>query len=87
MQEGLKRMAARPTREDLDHFRAVSPIAHVGAVQAAMLFMLGAKDRRWPPLPAGSRGIACAGGSPASRVNVPTLPLFAGSVCQRLSRS
>lgn len=63
-QEGLKRMAARPTREDLDRFRAVSPIAHVERVQAAMLFMLGAKDRRCPSLPASFRGAACAEGGP-----------------------
>lgn len=39
-------MAARPSAEDLERFRAVSPIAHAHAVKAAMLFMLGAKDRR-----------------------------------------
>jgi hypothetical protein len=40
-------MAARPAAEDLDHFRSVSPVAHVDKVTASLLFLLGAKDRRW----------------------------------------
>ena len=40
-------MAVKPSAEDLERFEEVSPIAHVGAVTAPLLFMLGAKDRRW----------------------------------------
>ena len=48
-QEGKRRMAARPTAEDLEHFRSVSPIAHAEKVTAPLLFLLGAKDRRCAP--------------------------------------
>ena len=41
-------MQARPSPEDLARFHAISPISHVDAVQAPMLFMLGSKDRRVP---------------------------------------
>ena len=44
-------MAVKPSAEDLQRFREVSPIAHVGAVTAPLLFMLGAKDRRWGATP------------------------------------
>ena len=46
MQEGKKRMAARPSKEDLECFMAHSPIAHVHNVTAALCFMFGAQDRR-----------------------------------------
>ena len=36
----------QPTPDQLARFREVSPIAHVDRVQAPLLFMLGAKDRR-----------------------------------------
>ena len=39
-------MKASPNAEDLARFRAMSPIAHVDAVTAPLLFMLGAKDQR-----------------------------------------
>ena len=45
-QEGRRRIKASPDAEDLARFRAVSPIAHVDAVTAPLLFMLGAKDQR-----------------------------------------
>ena len=46
-QEGAARMAVKPSPEDLERFEEVSPIAHVAAVTAPLLFMLGARDRRW----------------------------------------
>ena len=39
-----------PTPDQLARFREVSPIAHVDKVQAPLLFMLGAKDRRYETL-------------------------------------
>lgn len=48
MQEGLERMRVKPTTQDLERFREVSPIAHVDKVTAPLMFMLGAKDRRVP---------------------------------------
>jgi len=45
-QEGRRRIKASPDAEDLARFRAMSPIAHVDAVTAPLLFMLGAKDQR-----------------------------------------
>ena len=48
MQEGLKRMRVKPTTQDLERFRKVSPIAHVDKVSTPLMFMLGAKDRRVP---------------------------------------
>jgi hypothetical protein len=42
-------MAARPTAEDLERFRSVSPVAHADKVAAPLLFLLGAKDRRCAP--------------------------------------
>jgi dipeptidyl aminopeptidase/acylaminoacyl peptidase len=39
-------MTTQPSPDQLARFRAVSPISHVGKVQAPLLFMLGAKDRR-----------------------------------------
>jgi dipeptidyl aminopeptidase/acylaminoacyl peptidase len=46
-QEGRRRMKASPDAEDLARFRAISPIAHVDAVTAPLLFLLGAKDQRY----------------------------------------
>eukprot|EP00208_Stichococcus_sp_RCC1054_P004576 CAMPEP_0206148488 /NCGR_PEP_ID=MMETSP1473-20131121/36760_1 /ASSEMBLY_ACC=CAM_ASM_001109 /TAXON_ID=1461547 /ORGANISM="Stichococcus sp, Strain RCC1054" /LENGTH=792 /DNA_ID=CAMNT_0053545837 /DNA_START=314 /DNA_END=2692 /DNA_ORIENTATION=- len=71
-QEGQKRMAARPSAEDLERFRAVSPIAHAHAVKAAMLFMLGAKDRRVPLTDAQLyvRALAARGDAPEARTIV-----------------
>ena len=53
-QEGLKRAAVKPSAEDIERFRQVSPIAHVDRVKAPLLFMLGAKDRRCAHVPAGA---------------------------------
>ena len=44
LQEG---MTVQPTPDQLARFHEVSPIAHVDKVQAPLLFMLGAKDRRY----------------------------------------
>lgn len=41
-------MRVKPTKEDLERFKQVSPIAHVDSVKAPLMFMLGAKDRRVP---------------------------------------
>lgn len=43
-----------PSAEALAALRAVSPIAHIDAVRAPVLMLLGAKDRRVPP----SNGLA-----------------------------
>ena len=51
MQEGRRRMAARPTQDDLLRFRSVSPVAHVDKVSVPLLFILGGKDRRRALLP------------------------------------
>ena len=48
LQEGLKRMQVKPTTQDLQRWREVSPIAHIDKVQAPLFFMLGAKDMRVP---------------------------------------
>lgn len=40
-------MRVQPTPDQLARFREVSPIAHIDNVQAPLLFMLGAKDRRY----------------------------------------
>ena len=48
LQEGLKRMQVKPTTQDLQSWREVSPIAHVDEVKAPLFFMLGAKDMRVP---------------------------------------
>ncbi|GBF91528.1 hypothetical protein Rsub_04268 [Raphidocelis subcapitata] len=47
-EEGRRRYRPDPTPEDLAHFAASSPIAHVAKVRAPLAFMLGAKDRRIP---------------------------------------
>ncbi len=39
-------MTTQPTADQLARFRTVSPISHMDRVQAPLLFMLGAKDRR-----------------------------------------
>lgn len=48
MQEAKKRMAARPTIDDLTRFKEVSPISVLHQVKAPVLLLLGAKDRRVP---------------------------------------
>ena len=45
-----------PSAETLAAMRAISPIAHIDAVRAPVLMLLGAKDRRVPP----SNGLAYA---------------------------
>ncbi len=45
--EGMARVSQQPTGEDMERFRAVSPVKHVGRIKAAMLFLLGAKDERY----------------------------------------
>ncbi|KAK9803410.1 hypothetical protein WJX72_008476 [[Myrmecia] bisecta] len=52
VKEGIKRMRARPSAEDLARFLEVSPVAHARNVKAPMFFMLGAKDRRVPMIDA-----------------------------------
>jgi acylaminoacyl-peptidase len=47
-EEGLRRARSRPTTEDLARMAAVSPIAHVDAVDCPVMLMLGSKDRRVP---------------------------------------
>ena len=47
--DGKARARPDPTPADLAAFRAVSPIALVGAVTAPMLFLLGGGDKRVPP--------------------------------------
>ncbi len=48
LQEAKRRMAARPTIEDLARFKEVSPISVLHQVKAPVLLLLGAKDRRVP---------------------------------------
>ncbi|KAF6224683.1 hypothetical protein HO173_012924 [Letharia columbiana] len=46
--EGMRRMQVKPSPEDLQRWREVSPIAHADKVTAPLFFMLGAKDQRVP---------------------------------------
>jgi len=46
--KGKRCAASLPSAEDLQRFTEVSPVAHVGAVKAPLLMMLGACDRRVP---------------------------------------
>ncbi|KAK9836232.1 hypothetical protein WJX84_008783 [Apatococcus fuscideae] len=48
VQEAKKRMAARPSMEDLARFKEVSPSSFLANVRAPLLLLLGAKDRRVP---------------------------------------
>ena len=48
VQEGMRRMQVKPSPEDLQRWREVSPIAHADKVTAPLFFMLGAKDQRVP---------------------------------------
>ena len=41
-------MQVKPTMEDLQRWREVSPITHADKVKAPLFFMLGAKDMRVP---------------------------------------
>ncbi|EIE20682.1 alpha/beta-hydrolase [Coccomyxa subellipsoidea C-169] len=68
--DGLKRAAVKPTAEDIERFRQVSPIAHVDKVTAPLLFMLGAKDRRVPLVDAQQyvKALRAREGAPDARI-------------------
>lgn len=48
VQEGVRRFGEVHSPEALERMRAMSPIAHVQAVTAPVMLLLGAKDRRVP---------------------------------------
>ncbi|GLC61140.1 hypothetical protein PLESTB_001722500 [Pleodorina starrii] len=48
--EGCRRATPAPTPSDLAAMQAASPISHVDSVVAPVFMMLGARDRRVPPL-------------------------------------
>lgn len=47
-EEGKRRAAHKPTADEIEHMRAISPAAHLDKVSCPMFFMLGARDRRVP---------------------------------------
>eukprot|EP00884_Botryococcus_braunii_P019747 jgi/Botrbrau1/6456/Bobra.0034s0031.1 len=73
-QEGKKRAQAKPTSEDIERFRRMSPIAHVDKVTTPLLFFLGAKDRRVPLVDSHSYVAAIRARSDAPPVSVFVFP-------------